>query len=123
MAAEILNARPYTFLDDAPLEERRTQAVLNRRWSDPQNTDDPSCAGRAGHRRRPRAWMKCMGVDEPGVHRQPEVTRHRGRSGCITLARVARAQHVARTVFVVAVERLSCVQTVIPTAHRCCRVR
>ena len=27
LAAEILNARPYAFLDDAPLEERRTQAV------------------------------------------------------------------------------------------------
>lgn len=40
LAAEILSARPYTFLDDAPLEERRTQAVLNRRWSDPQSTDD-----------------------------------------------------------------------------------
>ena len=40
LAAEILSARPYTFLDDAPLEERRTQAVLNRRWSDPQCTDD-----------------------------------------------------------------------------------
>ena len=40
LAAEILNARPYAFLDDAPLEERRTQAVLNRRWSDPQSSDD-----------------------------------------------------------------------------------
>lgn len=40
LAAEILSARPYTFLDDAPLEERRTQAVINRRWSDPQATDD-----------------------------------------------------------------------------------
>ena len=40
LAAAILNARPYTFLDDAPLEERRTQAVLNRRWSDPQSADD-----------------------------------------------------------------------------------
>jgi ATP-dependent Lhr-like helicase len=40
LAAEILSARPYAFLDDAPLEERRTQAVLNRRWSDPQSTDD-----------------------------------------------------------------------------------
>ncbi|HET9930813.1 MAG TPA: DEAD/DEAH box helicase, partial [Polyangiaceae bacterium] len=28
---EILNARPYTFLDDAPLEERRTRAVQLRR--------------------------------------------------------------------------------------------
>src|SRR5450830_431989 len=40
LAAEILSAPPYTFLDDAPLEERRTQAVLNRRWSDPTSTDD-----------------------------------------------------------------------------------
>ncbi|SDF59387.1 ATP-dependent helicase Lhr and Lhr-like helicase [Duganella sp. OV458] len=40
LAMEILNARPYAFLDDAPLEERRTQAVLNRRWTDPASTDD-----------------------------------------------------------------------------------
>jgi ATP-dependent Lhr-like helicase len=40
LAAAILNARPYAFLDDAPLEERRTQAVLSRRWSDPQSADD-----------------------------------------------------------------------------------
>ncbi len=30
-AHEILNGRPYTFLDDAPLEERRTRAVALRR--------------------------------------------------------------------------------------------
>ena len=30
-AHEILNAQPYAFLDDAPLEERRTQAVQTRR--------------------------------------------------------------------------------------------
>ncbi|HEU4664826.1 MAG TPA: DEAD/DEAH box helicase, partial [Dokdonella sp.] len=35
LAAEILGARPYAFLDDAPLEERRTQAVGSRRWSSP----------------------------------------------------------------------------------------
>lgn len=35
LAQEILNARPYAFLDDAPLEERRTRAVRNRRWLDP----------------------------------------------------------------------------------------
>src|SRR5688572_3654756 len=33
-ADEILNARPYAFLDDAPLEERRAQAVQTRRSSD-----------------------------------------------------------------------------------------
>ncbi|HZS17777.1 MAG TPA: DEAD/DEAH box helicase [Candidatus Udaeobacter sp.] len=33
-ASEILNARPYAFLDNAPLEERRTQAVYTRRASE-----------------------------------------------------------------------------------------
>ncbi|MBK9384819.1 MAG: hypothetical protein IPN34_08400 [Planctomycetes bacterium] len=33
LAASVLNAAPYAFLDDAPLEERRTQAVLGRRGS------------------------------------------------------------------------------------------
>ncbi len=42
LAMEVLNARPYAFLDDAPLEERRTQAVLSRRWSDPAAADDLS---------------------------------------------------------------------------------
>ena len=28
LALEVLSARPYAFLDDAPLEERRTQAVM-----------------------------------------------------------------------------------------------
>uniref|UniRef100_UPI00336C17EB DEAD/DEAH box helicase n=1 Tax=Variovorax gracilis TaxID=3053502 RepID=UPI00336C17EB len=40
LAAEALNARPYAFLDDAPLEERRTQAVQNRRYVDPESADD-----------------------------------------------------------------------------------
>jgi len=31
LSHEILNGRPYTFLDDAPLEERRTRAVTVRR--------------------------------------------------------------------------------------------
>ncbi len=39
-AAEIINARPYAFLDDAPLEERRTQAVQSRRFADPGSPDD-----------------------------------------------------------------------------------
>jgi ATP-dependent Lhr-like helicase len=34
LALEILTARPYAYLDDAPLEERRTQAVIARRWLD-----------------------------------------------------------------------------------------
>ncbi len=40
LASEVLNAAPYAFLDDAPLEERRTQAVQSRRWGDPADADD-----------------------------------------------------------------------------------
>ena len=40
LAHEIINARPYAFLDDAPLEERRTQAVQARRASQPASADD-----------------------------------------------------------------------------------
>ncbi len=40
LALEVLNARPYAFLDDAPLEERRTQAVQSRRWLDPETAAD-----------------------------------------------------------------------------------
>ncbi len=39
-AHEILNANPYAFLDDAPLEERRTAAVQSRRWLDPDTAGD-----------------------------------------------------------------------------------
>jgi ATP-dependent Lhr-like helicase len=37
LAQEVLNARPYAFLDDAPLEERRTQAVMQRRFLSPDD--------------------------------------------------------------------------------------
>jgi len=40
LAAEVLNAAPYAFLDDAPLEERRTQAVQTRRWNEADSADD-----------------------------------------------------------------------------------
>jgi ATP-dependent Lhr-like helicase len=40
LAGQILSARPYSFLDDAPLEERRSNAVQNRRWLDPVEAAD-----------------------------------------------------------------------------------
>jgi ATP-dependent Lhr-like helicase len=40
MCHEVLNARPYAFLDDAPLEERRTQAVITRRGLDVKTADE-----------------------------------------------------------------------------------
>jgi ATP-dependent Lhr-like helicase len=65
LAAEILSARPYTFLDDAPMEERRTQAVLNRRWTDPQSTDDLGALdAEAIQAVRDEAWPTPSGIDE-----------------------------------------------------------
>src|SRR6266487_905833 len=40
MCHEVLKARPYAFLDDAPLEERRTQAVITRRGLDVKTADE-----------------------------------------------------------------------------------
>ena len=40
LALEVLSARPYAYLDDAPLEERRTQAVMARRWLAPESAAD-----------------------------------------------------------------------------------
>ena len=39
-AYEILNANPYAFLDDAPLEERRARAVATRRMFNSSDFDD-----------------------------------------------------------------------------------
>src|SRR5262249_55308793 len=40
LAQEILTAKPYAFLDDAPAEERRTLAVMNRRFLDAETAAD-----------------------------------------------------------------------------------
>ncbi len=53
-AHEILNARPYAFLDDAPLEERRSHAVQSRRASDRATADDLGGLDVDGDRPRPR---------------------------------------------------------------------
>src|SRR5690606_9284449 len=41
-AQEIINARPYAVLDDAPFEERRTLALRNRSWLDPAEATELS---------------------------------------------------------------------------------
>ena len=40
LAHEIIMAKPYAFLDDAPIEERRTLAVRTRRWLSPADAAD-----------------------------------------------------------------------------------
>jgi ATP-dependent helicase Lhr and Lhr-like helicase len=65
LAAEILGARPYAFLDDAPLEERRTQAVQMRRWSDPESADDLGALDPAAIESvREEAWPDPRDIDE-----------------------------------------------------------
>jgi ATP-dependent Lhr-like helicase len=54
LAHEILNAKPYAFLDDAPLEERRTQAVMTRRsTSNDLGALDPNAIERVRDEARP----------------------------------------------------------------------
>ena len=56
-ADEILNARPYAFMDDAPLEERRAHAVQMRRPADPAHARtaalDPAAIVRVVDEERP----------------------------------------------------------------------
>ncbi|MDP9089904.1 MAG: DEAD/DEAH box helicase [Pseudomonadota bacterium] len=65
LALEALTARPYAYLDDAPLEERRTQAVMSRRWLDPSEAADigkldPDAIARV----RAEAWPDAGTPDE-----------------------------------------------------------
>jgi len=64
-ARGVLAARPYSFLDDAPLEERRTQAVMNRRLLDARSADeigalDPDAVARV----REEAWPRPADAEE-----------------------------------------------------------
>jgi ATP-dependent Lhr-like helicase len=65
LAHEILNAKPYAFLDDAPLEERRTQAVYTRRAFEPSSADDLGALDPAAIQRvRDEAWPEIQNADE-----------------------------------------------------------
>ena len=65
LALEALNARPYAYLDDAPLEERRTQAVMSRRWIDPASAADLGRLDeKAIERVREEAWPDAASADE-----------------------------------------------------------
>src|ERR1700752_4805512 len=65
LSQEILNARPYAYLDDAPLEERRTRAVFQRRWLDPQQASDMGKLDQAAiDRVRDEVWPDPRNADE-----------------------------------------------------------
>ena len=65
LAHELLTARPYAFLDDAPLEERRARAVQRRRAFEPTSASelgalDPEAIDRV----RREAWPAAENPDE-----------------------------------------------------------
>ncbi|MEO8450196.1 MAG: DEAD/DEAH box helicase [Gemmatimonadota bacterium] len=65
LAHEILNSQPYTFLDDAPLEERRSHAVATRRSLEPTSSADLGALDlQAIDRVRDEAWPEAENVDE-----------------------------------------------------------
>ena len=64
-ARGILSVQPHSFLDDAPLEERRTQAVMSRRALDPRDADDLGALDPDAVRRvREEAWPQPQSLEE-----------------------------------------------------------
>lgn len=129
LAMEILNARPYAFLDDAPLEERRTQAVQSRRWADPASTDDlgaldiGAIASVAAE-----AWPQARSSDEVqealvalGCITRQEAMRQDGwpqwLEDLAEAGRVTRLRDEAGIDCWVALERLDLLQAAYPHAH------
>ena len=65
LSHELLNSAVYTFLDDAPLEERRTRAVYTRRATDVRSSDDLGALDAAAIERvRQEAWPIANTPDE-----------------------------------------------------------
>jgi ATP-dependent Lhr-like helicase len=64
-ARGILSSQPYTFLDDAPLEERRTQAVMTRRILDVRTAEELGALDAdAVARVREEAWPRPENAEE-----------------------------------------------------------
>jgi ATP-dependent Lhr-like helicase len=84
LSHELLNSAVYTFLDDAPLEERRTRAVYTRRATEVRNADDLGALDPAAIERvRQEAWPVANTPDEmydalmvAGYIQEPELAPH-----------------------------------------------
>ncbi|MFM0736219.1 DEAD/DEAH box helicase [Paraburkholderia xenovorans] len=126
LAAEILNAKPYAYLDDAPIEERRTQAVQNRRWTDPASADDLGALDAAAiDSVRDEAWPQARNADE--MHEaltglacitQAEARNHENWPAWLdALARAGRATRLRVApddMLWLPVERVMCFQALYP---------
>ena len=128
LSHEILNARPYAFLDDAPAEERRTLAVQTRRAFEPSSADDLGALDPAAIERvRDEAWPEVRDADE--LHDAlltsgflTEVEGLSGRDGTswsgywrelLDAGRVDRVQLGSGQVIWVAVERVPEIEAVV----------
>jgi ATP-dependent helicase Lhr and Lhr-like helicase len=134
LASEILNARPYAFLDNAPLEERRTQAVYTRRASERSGSDGLGILDAAAIEKvRRDAWPEATNADELhdalmllGVMAPEEAAisiHHEGNGAAaehllkelVASNRATRVRFGEKT-FWAAAERLPILQTIYPQA-------
>lgn len=127
MAQEILNARPYAFLDDAPLEERRSRAVAGRSWLDLSEATDLAQLDPAVIRSvQEQAWPEAETADELhealmwlGFLTESELKR----GGWMRLfdelvtSRRATVVETPETRFWIAVEQWPLFKAVYPSAH------
>ncbi|HLL19535.1 MAG TPA: crosslink repair DNA glycosylase YcaQ family protein, partial [Rubrivivax sp.] len=130
LAVEALQARPYAYLDDAPIEERRTHAVQNRRYGEtPGSVDDMGRLDPEAIRSvREEAWPEPRSADEMhealmslGVVTAAEATANTGwESWLAQLAADGRATQLllpgATSGLWVAAERLTSAQAVYGSA-------
>ncbi len=125
LALEVLAAKPYAYLDDAPLEERRTQAVIGRRWLAPEAAEelgrlDPEAIERV----RGEAWPEPQNADELhdalvwlGFLTLPEVDAGSGWGGWLAeLAAERRVSLIDRRLWITA-ERLPLFRALWPSAR------
>jgi ATP-dependent Lhr-like helicase len=129
LAAEILNAKPYAFLDNAPLEERRTQAVLNRRWTDPESSDDLGALDADAIKAvAEEAWPQPQNVDEmhealmtlgciTGVEAREHGDWMKWLESLARSGRATRLQVTPEQALWIPLERLSCLQAIYPAAE------
>ena len=135
LASEILNARPYAFLDNAPLEERRTQAVYTRRASERNGSEGLGVLDAAAIEKvQKEAWPEATNADELhdalmllSVMTDEEVavsTHHDGNGASaehlvkeLIAANRATKVRFAEKTFWAAAERLPMIQEIYPTVR------
>jgi ATP-dependent Lhr-like helicase len=125
LAHEILNAKPYAFLDNAPLEERRTKAIHTRRASDSSTESAEGILDAAAIERVcAEAWPSATNPDEvhealllAGALDEDELRRVASDSPAWlqTLASTKRAGRLNHRLWIAA-ERLPLLQAVYPEA-------